>query len=276
MESIFRKLPLFKGKERLAKSIFKGRLAANKDCWIKGKFGCRYLVPNIIESIGFEIFINGIYEQSTSDFIISRLPLNGVFLDLGANIGAISVPVHSKRKDVKIVCVEAAPWIYDYLKVNLEANKSDTVKAFNKALFYSDNEVVNFYSPVEKFGKGSLSPVFTDKIIPVVTLRVDTLIEELGIQHVDLLKIDVEGYEYHVFKGATEILGRPDAPDIIFEFVDWAEDSAKGAHIGSSQKILRGMGYRIFYFKDRGVMEEVTGILEKGFFMLFATKRAGR
>ena len=91
MNTIFRNLPIFSGKERLAKFVFKREIAEKKDFWISGKFGCEYLVPNIKENVGFEIFINGIYEQDTSDFIISRLPSNGVFLDLGANIGAITL-----------------------------------------------------------------------------------------------------------------------------------------------------------------------------------------
>ena len=51
-------------------------------------------------------------------------------------------------------------------------------------------------------------------------------------------------------KVQPNLLGRPDAPDIIFEFVDWAEEAANGAEIGASQQILRDMGYRIFYFNE--------------------------
>ncbi len=71
--------------------------------------------PMSIENIGFDIFINGIYEQQTSEFIAEKMPVNGVFLDLGANIGAITIPVHNNRKDIKIICVEAAPAVYTYL-----------------------------------------------------------------------------------------------------------------------------------------------------------------
>src|ERR1700681_4853653 len=127
MDSIFRSLPLFRGKERLARIIFSDQLKNNNSFWIRGKWGCEYLVPNIVESIGFEIFINGVYEQATSDFIVGRLPVNGVFLDLGANIGAISIPVQNKRKDIKIICVEAAPWIFEYLEQNLEKNGAENV-----------------------------------------------------------------------------------------------------------------------------------------------------
>jgi FkbM family methyltransferase len=273
MDVIYRSLPVFKGKDRLARIIFNKKIKGKNSFWIKGKGGCEYLVPNIIENVGFEIFVNGIYEQGTSDFIIKRLPSNGVFLDLGANIGAITIPVQSRRKDIRIYCVEAAPWVYKFLELNLERNEVTNVKTFNKALFYTDLETLNFYSPEEKFGKGSLSPVFTDKVIPVITMRVDTLTEEQGLTRVDMIKIDVEGYEYHAFRGASVLLARSDAPDIIFEFVDWAEKAAKGTNVGDAQRLLKDLGYRIFYFNDKGKMQETPEIIKTGFCMLFATKK---
>ena len=272
MDGIFRRLPLFRGKERLARILFNERIESQKDLLIRGRFACAYWVPNISENVSLEIFINGIYEQATSDYILKNLPPNGIFLDLGANIGAITIPVSKKRKDVKIICVEAAPWIYQYLTKNLNLNRAENVKAINNALYYNDDQKLDFYSPAQKFGKGSLSPVFTNEGVSVTTIKVDTILKKLGIQKVDIIKIDVEGYESQVFKGATELLRRPDAPDIIFEFVDWAEKAAAESVAGSSQQILRDLGYRIYYFTGSEKMKEVNGILKKGFHMLFATK----
>ncbi len=124
--------------------------------------------------------------------------------------------------------------------------------------------------------KGSLSPVFTDKVTYVDTIKLDTLLNELGIQQVDMIKIDGEVFEYHVFKGAESLLSFKDAPDIIFEFVDWADESAGGIGVGSTQKLLVEKGHRIFYFNDFGKMNKVNGILKKGYFMLFATKKENK
>ena len=274
MDALFRRLPIFKGKQRLARLLYSNSIANKKDFWVKGKQDCEYFLPNLIENIGFEIFINGIFEEETSDFFASALPANGVFLDLGANIGTISIPLIKKRQDIKIVCVEAAPWIFNYLQKNLARNDAQNVTAINKVLFYTDNEEVNFYSPSDKFGKGSLSPVFTDKLVKVKTVKIDSLIKDLGLGKVDIIKIDVEGYEYHVFKGAIELLGKADAPDILFEFVDWAEGNAKGIEVGGAQQILLDLGYRIYYFDNKlKHMKELKGVIKEGFFMLFASKK---
>jgi tRNA G37 N-methylase Trm5 len=116
IDFLLRSLPLFKGKQRLARYLFSRRIREGSDITVSGKFGCRYSVPNVQENIGFEIFINGIYEAETIRFIASKVKKGGVFLDLGANIGAISIPVAMLRKDISVIGLEAAPWIFDYLK----------------------------------------------------------------------------------------------------------------------------------------------------------------
>jgi FkbM family methyltransferase len=276
MDALFMRLPLFKGKQRLAKLLLKKDLAnGKKDICVKGRFGCSYLLPNLIENVSLEIFINGIYEKATSDFFVKRLAQGGVFLDLGANIGAISIPLYQQRNDIKIVCVEAAPWLFPYLQKNLDQNGFKEAILINKALFNTDNEEIDFYSPDEKFGKGSLSPTYTDKAVKVKTIRLDTLLRDLNLSKVDTIKIDVEGYEYHVFQGAEKLLAGQDAPDILFEFEDWAEELAKVAP-GSAQAYLREKGYRLFRLDSKAHLHALEGeVLTKGSTMLLATKRVG-
>ena len=56
IEKIFRNLPPFKGKFRLARLLLADQLHAN-NLLIDGKFDCKYYVPNLKENIGFELFI---------------------------------------------------------------------------------------------------------------------------------------------------------------------------------------------------------------------------
>ncbi|MBV4357853.1 FkbM family methyltransferase [Pinibacter aurantiacus] len=270
---LLRSLSNFKGKNRLVKTLYKKTIETATDIRIKGKYNCEYLVPNLKEIIGFSIFADGVYEPETIQLINKLLPQNGCFLDLGANIGAISTPVSAMRPDVKIVSVEAAPWIYAYLKNNIETNGLKNVHIVNKALFDKDDIEIDFYAPEVQFGKGSMAPVFTQNAVKVQAIKVDTLVRQFNIDKVDVIKIDVEGFESFVFNGATELLNRPVAPDIIFEFVDWAENSVPGIKVGAAQEVLLKAGYKLHRI-DGDKLTELKEIQTAGSGNMLATKKA--
>ena len=76
----------------------------------------------------------------------------------------------------------------------------------NIALSDTNNEVVDFYSPEELFGKGSLSPIFTDVSERIQSITLDSLINQMKITNIALIKIDIEGFEYFTFLGAKDLL----------------------------------------------------------------------
>jgi FkbM family methyltransferase len=271
VSSFLRTLPPFKGKARLARLLLKDKGVVFYPQSIKGKYGLTYVIPNTKESIGFFLLINGIYEEDLSAYIIKSLPTNGVFLDIGINIGTISLPVASQRKDSTIIGVEAADNIFNCLKENIEINRLTNIHPHHNAVSDKDGEFVSFFSPEDQFGKGSMSAVFTKEEKRVETITLDNLLQKYQLTSADLIKVDVEGYEYNVFKGGGNLLSSHEAPDIIFEFVDWAENLAHGINIGDSQRILKGYGYTIFDFDNLkgGPLPE---IVTKGMRNLYATK----
>ena len=273
MENAFRNLPDFKGKRRLAKFLFREQLNSVKEVQLRGKYSCSYFVPNLRENVGLDIFVNGVYEEDTIDFLDKHLPPNGGYLDLGANIGAVVIPLCKRRPDIKAIAVEAAPWVFNYLEKNIRLNQLDNIVSLNNALFDKDNEQMDFFSPEEKFGKGSLAPVFSQDAVKVNSKKVDTILREQNFAHVNAVKADVEGFEYFVFKGGKELFSRPDAPDIVFEFVDWAEALAMGLTPGSAQKLLKEYHYDLYKI-EKSKLVKLDAVLESGAAELFATKRA--
>jgi len=272
-ERFFRRLPDFRGKRRVGRVLFASHLLHAKDEEIQGRYGCTYKLPNLQESVAYDIFVNGIYEKETHKFLHDRIDSNGIFLDLGANIGAITIPLCTTRADIKVFAVEAAPWIYEYLSGNVRKNELSTrVTCINKALTDISGQQLPFYSPQGKFGKGSLSPVFTQTATIVETITVSDLIAQHDIQKVSLIKIDIEGFELLAFKGAADLLSGSDAPDILFEFVDWAEERA-GLEPGSAQKFLLHCGYRLYAFDERDELKQMDSIVTKGGHLLFASKK---
>jgi len=273
IEQILNKLPPFKGKQRLARSIFKTRIATSSDLVIEGKYNCRYLVPNIKENIGFELFVDGIYEQETIELILKKLPVNAVFLDIGANIGAISVPVCKRRNDINAIGVEASKKVYGYLKKNIANNGIKNCLLINKAVSDADGQIVNFFSPDDLYGKGSMAAVFTSNSEDIETITIDTLFDIHKLTVVDLIKIDVEGFEYFAFKGGEKLLMSKNAPDILFEFVDWAEALTKTCKPGDAQELLLKYGYSLWEFGTNNKLKQIDSPVTKGSFMIWASKR---
>jgi len=268
------RLPKFRGKIRLARILYSKKIAKSVDLMVDGKFGIRYKLPNIKETVGFSIFVNGIYEEDNIKFIIDRLPLNSILLDLGANIGSISIPIAKLRKDITVIAVEASPRVFSYLKYNVEINElADRFHLYNYALTNRDNDSVKFFSPVEKFGKGSLSPVFTSDSETISTMTLDTILNDEKFSEIGFVKIDVEGYESLVFKGANKLLTGIDSADVLFEFADWAEDQAFDVNVGDSQKILLGHGYKLFIADSISDLKELDSALTNGCHMLYASKK---
>lgn len=273
IEQLLRRLPLFKGKQRLARLLLRKKIAIGSDLQLKGKYGCAYKLPNIKENVGFELFINGVFEEDIIDLIIERLPVNGVMLDIGANIGAIVIPVCKLRTDIRALAIEASPRVYGYLQHNKDLNDLQSCSLINKAVTDKDNETVNFFSPEEKYGKGSLSSVFTKNAEIVETITLDAVCEQYSFEQVDVIKIDIEGYEYGAFKGGASLLNKSNAPDIIFEFVDWAEDLAKDCKPGDAQQLLLEYGYKLYVIEKSGKIRAVGVPVCTGAAMLLASKK---
>ena len=274
-EEIFKYIPNFKGKRRLIRLLFGKRISGYNDILVNGKYNLKYNLPNCKEIIGFEILTGGIYEKETSDFICSKIPLNGVFLDIGANIGSISLPVSAKRSDIEIYCIEASSRVFGYLKSNFELNHKSTDGLINKAIADKDDLTVNFSGADDHFGRGHLSSGAEANNESVKTITIDTIIKERNLSKVDFIKIDIEGFEYLAFCGAKSILAGNDAPDILFEFEKWAEERADNINIGDSQRILLENNYKLFDYNINGGKRLIPVLtpLETGSHMIYATKK---
>jgi FkbM family methyltransferase len=231
LQKIFNFFPSFKGKLRLARLLYD----KDKSRYFRTPSGLFFTVPNLQEIVSLELFVNGIYEKETIDFICKSLPENGIFIDVGANIGAISIEVANARKDVSVYAFEASPRVFNYLKRNQTQNNVKNLFVYNLAVHERNDIELPFYSPIVGNGKGSFSPVFTNTYEVVKTIRLD----EFFIQHKicpDFIKVDVEGYELLVFRGLSNF-DHLNKTTLLFEFVDWAERLANLGE-GAAQNYL--------------------------------------
>jgi hypothetical protein len=119
---------------------------------------------------------------------------------------------------------------------------------------------------------GSLAPQFHDSPTVVPTKSLDDILRQIGTQRVDILKVDVEGFEVAVFQGAIHLLNGNRPPMIVFEFVDWAETRG-GFRPGQAQEFLRRSGFAVYRFRDwKERRRALPDIVTVGAEMFFATK----
>ncbi len=247
----FRILPWnLKGKNRLARFIF-GFLNKNKPFLIKNNLNHEFFVPNIQEPIAFSLFINGVYEPDVLDLIKSNSNQDDIVVDVGANIGCFVIPVSKHlNKGGKIIAFEPSFFVCDILKENIKRNSIDNAELVNSAVSNTSGTISFFEAPDTIFGMGGLAgmgAISKEVKVPCVTLD-DYFSSEN--KNISILKIDVEGFEVLVLKGAEKLLINNRIKMIIFEFLDWAEKRVPNHKVGDAQRYLRSLGFEIWRLAD--------------------------
>ena len=237
--------------------------------------GFRYELPDASEPIAFHLAIDGVYEPETLALILQQVKQGDVFVDVGANIGVFTIPAaRCVGNNGRVIAAEASSDIFAFLTRNLEANGASQVITVNSAICDFTGTARFYPAPKHKFGMGSLGAQFGAKPIEVPATKLDEVLEEARIGHVDLLKVDVEGFELGVFKGAHGLLTGARPPLVVFEFCDWAEARVPNSRVGDAQRLLLSYGYSIWRLTDflRG-QRPLRVPLESNYAMLVASRQ---
>jgi FkbM family methyltransferase len=218
-----------RGKTRLAKACLASQLSA-QDVQLQDRCGNFFSIPSLREPIGFHLRVDGVYEEKALEFILNNIDPGSVFLDVGANIGAFSVPAARKVGAAgKVLAIEASPKIFPYLTRNVELNKLSNVRCFNVAASNEEGQLPFYEAPLDHFGMGSMGAQFHAQPVTIRARTLDQILKEEKIEHVALIKIDVEGFEAKVLQGSRALLKCSRPPIIVFEFIDWAEARVTGS-----------------------------------------------
>ena len=153
-----------------------------------------------------------------------------VFIDVGAHIGKYTITVAKILKDGLVLAFEPNPNNYRILLKNVKLNRLKNVIALKLAAWKSPTVLKLYLS--EKGGNHSLKVPHED-FVYVYGKPIDEVVNELGLNRIDWVKIDVEGAELEVVKGLRRTI-KKFRPQIIIE----AEEE-------SVLKFLKQMNYTI-------------------------------
>ena len=149
------------------------------------------------------------------DIIEHFTPKEGdVVVDIGANIGRYTI-ISSKRVGAngKVVAIEADPSNFEMLNSNIKLNQLTNVTPLNYAV-YSKETKIKLYLPEVESGYTIYNTIMSnrarteDKFVEVNANTLDYLLQLKGITDVNWIKIDVEGAEFEVLKGASNVLSK--------------------------------------------------------------------
>jgi len=213
--------------------------------------------------VGWHLFCFGVYEDSVRRLFQRYVPTGGVVVDVGANVGWHTVLL-SKLVGARgsVHAFEPNPAVYEELLQNLRRNRCTNVTAHKMAI--SDRRgTMRFIAPdvgEADAGDGHLTTTFDcqdyARSIEVDVMLLDDFL--LDMQRVDLLKIDVEGFEPAVIVGAEKSV-RKHHPVVIFE--NLPSHLARAGLVGDAMEtIFRSEGYVLYSFSDREVPTKLVNL----------------
>jgi FkbM family methyltransferase len=137
-----------------------------------------------------------------------------IVVDVGAHIGKYTI-IASKRVGAngKVIAIEAHPGNYEMLNRNIKLNGLTNVIPLNYAV-YSEETNIKLFLPGEKLNRTIYNTLILsratdkEKFVEVNANTLDNILQQGGISHgeVNWIKIDVEGAELEVLKGAHDIM----------------------------------------------------------------------
>lgn len=157
-----------------------------------------------------------ILRESESFMPLWFTPKEGeVFVDIGAHVGKYALSVAKLvGSSGTVVAIEANLRNYQSLRKSIALNNLENLFAFNVAAWDSAGRLKLFNGHLG--GHHSLKIDWKLGWSDVIARPVDSVLKELGIDHVDWIKIDVEGAEWEVLKGLKTTIEK-DKPRIIAE-----------------------------------------------------------
>jgi FkbM family methyltransferase len=156
----------------------------------------------------------GEWQPEVWDAVVAALPKDGIFLDVGAHIGIFTLKASRQvGPGGKAIAFEPNPETAALLRDNVSANHLGNVTVEEIACTDKDQQLTLYAAPINNTGASSLSKTnasYGDAPRPfqVRGRPIDDVVRELNLDRVDAIKIDVEGAELQVLKGAEETLKR--------------------------------------------------------------------
>jgi FkbM family methyltransferase len=205
--------------------------------------------------VGRELYRYKVFEESEARLVTGFLKPGMIFFDLGANFGQYTIlGADCVGASGQVHSFEPSSRMFSELSFNVRLNNLGGQCTLNH-LAVSDSEgtarLSRYEAGAEVFGSIGQRErdgfeVLGYEEVPTCTL--DAYIAQRAIQHVDLIKMDIEGAELLALRGAQRLLSRADAPAVVLEMADM-NAIGFGYSAMDAWDLLESHGYRMFAFE---------------------------
>ncbi|HJQ58339.1 MAG TPA: FkbM family methyltransferase [Vineibacter sp.] len=185
--------------------------------------------------------VEGKFEPGTVRLLSALVRPEDTVFDVGASIGCTSLLFGARA--ARVFSFEPSADTFRYLQHNLAAAGSNNVTAVNAGLGDVAGTFELVFAPTDRSGgfvADRLRAPGGHKIEQVRILRGDDFVVDNAIAKVDLIKIDVEGFERHVIAGLEATLAR-DRPVVVLELNHWCLNAFRRTSLPDFLDFLRGV-----------------------------------
>lgn len=207
--------------------------------------------PSCLDIYTTSVERGGVWEPLIHNICKAMVKPGETLLDIGANAGVLSIDVaaHFAGK-VKVVSFEPMPWLAQRIALSAElSGLADVVSVYDVMLGETAGEAT-LYVPTHHTMASAVARTSDATPLKRRVERLDDLVEAGIVPRPDAIKIDVEGAELGVFKGAAKTLASA-MPTLLFE----ADSNMQRFNYGRREllALLSSFGpYRYFYATTRG------------------------
>ncbi len=191
-----------------------------------------------------------------------------VVFDVGANVGAFTKELHRRLPEPIIHAFEPSPIMFNALQLNCSTLRNVYLNPYAVGskpgiLQFNENSDSKLSSFLElgSAGRGSIQ-----RKLEVEIVSLDSYCEVQGIEHIELLKSDTQGFEFEVLKGAQSMLGRGAIRFVFIEliFIEMYKNQAKFNEVISFLANFRLVPIAIYklYYKN-GRLGETDMLFER-------------
>jgi len=218
---------------------------------VEAKFYKLKVKLHIEDWIQENLYFLGEYETAELKSMEQFISKEGVFIDVGANIGLFSL--YASQFTNQVICFEPFPQNFNSLKQNIKLNNLPNVRLENRAIGETEGVINLYYDDQEKnLGMVSTKPLENGIKKEVKVVSLDSYLMSESISNIDFIKIDIEGFEYQALLGMRSTL-ETYHPTLLIEILDQGGSTNQD---NKCDNLLKELGYKKYFIDDEGGLSE--------------------